>query len=64
MVSGLDIQHLRVGPTASPSSLVLNPDTPSPSSCPTLAPAPALARGTPGAAVGTPCGFQPETESP
>ncbi len=34
-------------------------DTPSPSSGPTLAPAPALARGTLGAAVGSPVGFNP-----
>gem|GEM_PF-4718727 len=31
---------------------------------PTLTPAPALARGTPGAAVGTPCEFHPATGSP
>ena len=35
-----------------------------PSSFPTLAPALALAHGTQVAAVGSPFGFQPETESP
>jgi len=56
MGSGLDIQHLRFGPTHSPSSRVLNPGTPHPSSSPTLAPAPALARGTPGGRGGAPWG--------
>ncbi len=53
----------RLGAGVSLSSL--GPGTPSPPCCPTLALAPALrARRTLGAAVGTPCEFQPATESP